>query len=89
MALHAVAEGDPGLIPLVERTRFVNCVEPRAANCTREARFCMRWIFASVLLTASPDFARGPCSELRNPCARENSSSSTGAFVPGQVLRED
>ena len=31
------------------------------------AGFC-----ASVLLTASSDFAPGPCSELRNPCAGEN-----------------
>ena len=48
MALHAVAAGDPGLIPIVERTRFARCVEPQATNCPR-ACACAGFA-ASVLL---------------------------------------
>ena len=69
--VHAVEEGDPVLNPLVERGRIVIKVELRAAHARSFECACAGFC-ASVLLTASPDFARRPCSELRNPCAGEN-----------------
>ena len=48
MELHVVAEGDPSLNPIVERTRFACCVEPQATNCPR-AGACAGFA-ASILL---------------------------------------